>query len=482
MTFYFFDLETSGFSGRHDRIMQFAGQRTDENLKPIGGFDNFLIKMTPDVLPQPEAVLVHGITPQKTISEGISEADFCRYLTSQVSVKDTVMVGYNNIRFDNEFIRFTLWRNFYDAYEWSWKDNCSIWDLLDVVRMTRALRPDGINWPFAIDGKPTVKLEFLSAVNKLTHDSAHDALSDVRAVIEVAKLIRSRQPKLFNYLLNHRKKDKIAPLVESGRPVVYTSGRYPGKYEKTTVAIMVAKVEGRGALVYDLRVAPMEFLSLSAAQLAAKWSDFSEEAPYFPIKLMAYNKCPAVAPLSVLDSGSLKRLQINLDEVESNRSKLKNSKDFADKLLKAFEIMQAGKQTQITTSPLEVDGLLYEGFVNGADKSLMDTVRSADAKELAQHNFEFKDERLKLLLPLYKARNFPKLLNMDEKIQWDDFLRRKLINSGFAARYFKKLQELTSTSALDEKKRYLIEELSLYAQSLIPISTDAADDGAGVSA
>src|SRR5579859_1483335 len=195
MTFYFYDVETSGFSPRSERIMQFAGQRTDMDLKPVGKPDNILVKMTPDILPEPGAVLVHGITPQKTLAEGISEAEFSKYLTSQVSSSDTIIAGYNNIRFDNDFIRFTLWRNFHDAYEWSWKNGCSTWDLLDVVRMTRALRPERIKWPFAPDGKPSNRLEYISSVNKLDHVDAHDAMSDVNASIAVARMIKNKQPK-----------------------------------------------------------------------------------------------------------------------------------------------------------------------------------------------------------------------------------------------------------------------------------------------
>jgi exodeoxyribonuclease-1 len=175
--------------------MQFAGQRTDLSLKPIGKPDNFLIKLTEDILPDPEAVLVHGITPQRALAEGITEAEAVKYLTAQVFVPDTIAVGFNNIRFDDEFIRFLFWRNFTDAYEWHYKDARSRWDLLDMVRMTRALRPEGINWPFAPDGAPSNRLELLTSVNKLDHIDAHDALSDVRASISIARLIRNKQTK-----------------------------------------------------------------------------------------------------------------------------------------------------------------------------------------------------------------------------------------------------------------------------------------------
>jgi exodeoxyribonuclease-1 len=469
MTFYFFDLETSGFSPRDDRIMQFAGQRTDMDLNPIGEPDNILIKMTPDILPQPDAILVHGITPQQTLADGITEAEFCKYLTSQVCAKDTIMVGYNNLRFDNDFIRFTLWRNFHDAYEWSYKEGCSTWDLLDVVRMTRALRPSGIEWPFAPDGSPSNKLEFLSAVNKLDHVDAHDALSDVRAALALAKLLKSNQPKLFDYLLDHRKKDKIIPFVNSGKPFVYTSGRYPGEYSKTALVVNLAQLPDRsGALVYDLRVDPDEFKTMTAAELAKRWADRKEDAPYFPVKLLKYNKCPAVAPASVLEiEGGYENLQLHKVMANNHLTKVQELNGFGDKLLKAMDIMWPKLQPGLITDPQVVDGQLYDGFIPDEDKTKMSALRIADTKEIT--DFDFKDDRLKLLAPLYKARNYPKSLSESEHGQWEEFRRQKLAAGGRIDNFFKRLEELAKTPGLDGEKQYLLEELNLYAQSVIPI-------------
>lgn len=465
-TFYFFDLETSGFSARDDRIMQFAGQRTDMDLNPIGKADNILIKMTSDVLPQPDAILVHGITPQQTLADGITETEFCKYLTSQVFIKDTIVVGYNNIRFDNDFIRFTLWRNFHDAYEWSYKEGCSTWDLLDVVRMTRALRPQGIKWPFNSDGTPSNKLEFIASINGLDHADAHDALSDVQASLALAKLTKSKQPKLFNYLLDHRKKDKIIPFVTSGKPFVYTSGRYPGEYSKTSLAVRVAETPDKsGALVYDLRIDPDEFADLTPAQLAKKWAARGEDVPYFPVKLLKYNKCPAIAPANVLDVGDgYERLQLHKEIVDSHHAKLEKLDGFDEKLLKAMEIMWPKRQPELVADPQKADGQLYDGFISDQDKTKMAALRVADPSEIS--DFEFKDDRLNLIRPLYKARNYPKLLDEQEQAEWDDFCRQKLIDSGRADKFLKRLEELAATPGLDGHKRYLLEELNLYAQSI----------------
>jgi exodeoxyribonuclease-1 len=470
VTFYFFDVETSGFRAREDRIMQFAGQRTDMDLKPVGEPDNILVKLTADILPQPDAVLVHGITPQKTLSEGISEAELAKYLTSQVFAKDTIAVGFNNIRFDNDFIRFTFWRNFTDAYEWAWKEGCSTWDLLDVVRMTRALRPEGIEWPFAPDGKPSNRLEFLSAVNKLDHVEAHDALSDVKASIALAQLLKARQPKLFDYLLKHRDKKLVAPLITSGRPVVYTSGRYPSEFNKTTAAVMIAQKDDKsGALMYDLRIDPDEFKDLSAAELAKRWAARGEDVPYFPVKTVGYNKCPAIAPIEVLEAeNGYDKIKLDKKTVQVNLQKLQAAGGFGPKLLQALDIMWPKRQPELVANPQKVDGQLYDGFIPDDDRTKMSVVRAAKPEEISTLDLNFKDNRLKLLLPLYKARNYPKLLNDQERSEWQNFRRQKLIDSGLADSFFGRLEELAKTPGLDGEKQYLLEELNLYGQSVIP--------------
>jgi exodeoxyribonuclease-1 len=476
-SFYFYDLETSGFNAKVSRIMQFAGQRTDMDLNPIGGPDNVLIKITPDILPDPDAVLVTGITPQATLTDGITEAEFTKYLSGKVSTPDTIMVGFNNIRFDDEFLRYTLWRNFYDAYEWHWKDGCSRWDMLDVVRMTRALRPNGIEWPFAPDGKPTNRLEYLTSVNKLDHKSAHDALSDVNATIALARLIKTKQPKLFDYLLNLRDKKKVIALVTKGDPVVYSSGRYPSEYEKTSVAVMVGKHPDKdAALMYDLRVDPDNFTDLSAQKLAELWNTWGRDAPYFPVKALSYNKCPAIAPMSVLDKETAERIKIDLNEIKANLEKLKKAKGFSEKLVEALSISKPKTQTGLVMSEQEVDGLLYEGFVPESDKTKMRVVRAASPDELSSA-VEFSDERLKLLLPLYKARNFPKSLSGEEQEHWEEFRKHRLLDGGEksrSAKFFQRLAELGSANLEDalssSQRQYRLEELNLYGQAILPFS------------
>lgn len=474
---YFYDLETSGFSPREQRIMQFGGQRTDLELNPIGEPHNYLIKLTDDVLPDPDAVLLTGITPQKTLSEGLTEAEFMKIFATEISTPGTIFCGYNSIRFDDEFIRFLHYRNFYDAYRWHWDGGRSRWDMLDVVRMTRALRPDGIEWPFASDGKPANQLGLLTSVNKLAHDNAHDALSDVQATLALARLLRTKQPKLFQFLFNMRDKNQVKKLVETNQPFVYTSGKYQSEFHKTTVAIgLAAHPKKAGSLVYDLRHDPTPFAKMDAGKLAEIWQHFCREKPCphprLPVKTVQYNHCPAVAPLSVLDPASQKRLNISLDKINANLTKLQKTDAFLSNLMDALEIMDKAQQARFITDELEVDGRLYDDFLTDQDQTKMSVVRQADAEGLKSLDLEFSDDRLEALLPLYKARNFPRSLTDDERQTWEQFRERKLLGgkaASRAARYFNRLAELSEKADLTGEQRYLLEELQLYGQSVLPV-------------
>lgn len=477
-SFFFYDLETSGVNPREARIMQFAGQRTDMQLKPIGEPVNLLVKLSEEVVPDPDAIFITGITPQQTVADGITEADFLKLFHEEVALAGTIFVGYNTVRFDDEFMRYMHYRNFYDPYEWQYLDQKSRWDLLDVVRMTRALRPDGIEWPVDDKGKATNRLELITKANNISHVGAHDALSDVNAVIDVARLVQSKHPKLFDYLLKMRDKKAVAELAQANTPFIYTSGKYDSAYEKTTVVVRIADHPKRqGSLVYDLRYDPTPFAAMSAKELAHAWRWRRDDPePRLPVKTLQYNRCPAVAPLSVLyaDESSVERLLLPRDLIEKNLAKLQQL-DMAPKVLEALKLLDDAQQAEYANTNTDVDAQLYDGFFGDGDKNAIRVVRSAGKEELANLKITFKDARLTTLLPRYKARNYPQSLNDEERAEWESFKRHWLMDGeqqGRLGKYFARLAELASGPDLTPEKQFLLEELQLYGQSIVPFETD----------
>ncbi len=465
-TFFFYDLETSGLDPRNARIMQFAGIRTDMDFHPIGEPYNLLVKLNDDTLPSPEALMVTGITPQQTQADGYTEAEFAKLLIEEVFTPDTIAVGFNNIRFDDEFIRHLFWRSFYDPYEWCWKNGCSRWDLLDVVRMTRALRPDGIVWP-VVDGKATNRLELMTKENGIDHFKAHDALSDVEALIAVTQLIRAKQPKLYHYLLEMRDKNKIKQLVnlDEKEPFIYTSGRYDAEYNKTTVAFPLTSGKNGNVVVYDLRYDPGEFVNLSSDELKKKFYASWQERKAggfvpLPVKELQYNRAPAVAPMGVLEQeDGWQRIHLDLETVERHKSMLLRAPHFAENIRSLYETKGDYKKSS------EPEARLYDGFLNDRDRLRVETVRNAGERELADFHPDFTDERLAPLLLHYKARNFPTSLNENEVRAWEAWRANKITSE--LPLFMKSLHNLALTEQ-SETKQFILQELQLWAESVIP--------------
>lgn len=461
-SFFFYDLETSGLNARNDRVMQFAGQRTTLELEPIGEPFNVLVRLTDDILPSPDAIMVTGITPQATLADGISEREFAELLMKDIFTPHTITVGFNSVRFDDEFIRHTLWRNFYDPYEWAWDDGRSRWDMLDVVRMTRALRPEGIKWPVTEEGKPVNKLELIASANGLDHKKAHDALSDVEALIDVAKMIKSKQPKLFQYLLDMRDKKKVERLVNLQEPeaFVYSSGRFGSDFDFTTVAIPAFPGSKPGSVVvYDLRHDPQQFTDLSLEDVKTRLFGSKEvlgELTRLPFKELSFNKCPAVAPMGVLDEAAQKRLELDMKAVAHNKTALLGATDFLYKAREAY------KTREPYAAATDVEAKLYDGFLNNKDQGRVAAVRSATAEELADFHPDFIDERLPELLFRYKARQFSMSLSDDEHERWEEYRGEKLQAS--LPSYMADLQRL----AAKVEDTYILEELQLWAESIMP--------------
>lgn len=477
-TFFFYDLETSGFSPQNDRIMQFAGQRTDENLNRIGEPVNILVKLNDDVLPSPSALMVTKISPQKTVEEGYTEAEFSKMLVEEYFTPDTVIIGYNSVRFDDVHIQHLLWRNFYPPYDWQWKDGRSRWDLLDVVRMIRALRPEGINWPFIINEETgekfaANKLELLTKENGILHENAHDAMSDVDGLIDVARLLKEKQPQIFDYLFKMRSKNEVQKLVnlENPKPFVYTSGRFKVEFEKTTVAFPVAPAKNQNIIVWDLRFSPEKFINWNEDQILENiTADFetrsSNEFEPIAAKILQYNKCPAVAPIGVLTEENQQRLKIDLDEIQKNLDILRKNPHFAENLRSAFERRSEVFQDKSSAEKPAPEARLFEGFISKSDDIKIEAVRNSTDRELADFHPDFADERLTDLLLHYKARSFPKSLSSQEKELWEEYRVKNL--QKMMPNFMKEFQEIANNQNLNSQEEYILEEIKLWLENILP--------------
>lgn len=183
-TYLFYDIETTGLNKCFDQILQFAAIRTDLNLNELSRHD-IQIRLNPDVIPAPKAVLTHRMSIADMLS-GESEIDAIKKIHQWFNTPGTVSIGYNTLGFDDEFLRFSFYRNLLSPYTHQYQHQCGRMDLYPLVVLYYLINPSIIEWP-QHNNKISLKLENLVKANQLTEGQAHHAMTDVNACVALAK-------------------------------------------------------------------------------------------------------------------------------------------------------------------------------------------------------------------------------------------------------------------------------------------------------
>jgi exodeoxyribonuclease-1 len=449
-TLLWYDFETSGTDPGYDRVLQFASVRTNLDLEPIGEPLNLYCNPGEDVIPDPEAMRVTGLKMSQIQEQGLNEAEFAKRIHEAFSQPKTCVLGFNSIRFDDEFTRYLLYRNFFDPYAREWQAGNSRWDVIDLFRMASALRPEGFNWPVGEKGSPSFRLEHLTAANQISHTGAHDAVADVMATIGVARKLREVQPKLFQYLFNLRRKkavlDQLYPLGKQA--LVHVSSMYPAAQHCIAVVLPLTQhpTNPNGIICYDLAEDPAPLIELGPDELHrrifSKKDELGENEPRIPLKTIHVNRAPAIAPLGTL-VGREQTLGIDLARCEANRLKLQKSSGIVEKIGEAF--------SKMAYAPIEdPDQMLYQGdFFSSEDRQVMQTIQASEPGSLGAYSGHFKDPRLPEMLFRYRARNYPEQLDSQEQARWAAFVETR--RSGpIAIKRRQRLQENLLQSPADE--------------------------------
>jgi exodeoxyribonuclease-1 len=476
-SFLWHDYETFGAVPRRDRPAQFAAIRTDAELNEIGDPIMIYCQPAPDYLPDPQSCLITGITPQQCLEWGVPEHQFAKTICDAFSKPGTVGVGYNTIRFDDEVTRFMFWRNLIDPYAREWQNNCGRWDLLDVVRMTYALRPEGIEWPKKEDGRPSFRLEDLTRANGLSHESAHDALSDVRATIAVARLIRDKNPRLFDFCLGLRHKDRVAE--EMGlhlepaqrQPFLHVSGMFPTERGCLGLVWPLAPhpTNKNEMLVWDCSHDPSELFGLDVdtirQRLFTRTVDLPEGVTRLPIKSVHLNKSPMlVGNLKTLSRAMAERWGIDLETGCTHARLAAAGPDMSSIWQQVFDRPKSEYAA-------DVDEDLYGGFVGNADRRKLEALRNDSPEQLAAARPSFDDKRLVELVFRYRARNFPHTLSHEEAQRWEEHRAARLFEGDGGARTIEQLMaeiDVLSETA-DERAEEILGALYDYAESIAPV-------------
>ncbi len=198
-SYLFYDLETSGLNKAFDQVLQFAGKRLSLDLTQEMESHFLEAKLTKDIIPSPKAMLTHGIGTQGH-ENSMDECTVAGLIHRQMNQANTISLGYNTLGFDDEFLRFTFYRNLLSPYTHQFADGCRRMDLFPMAIFYYLYAPQAIAWP-QIEGRVSLKLEHLGQENQWLKGKAHHAMTDVDMTISLAKSLYQANPEAWDYLI-----------------------------------------------------------------------------------------------------------------------------------------------------------------------------------------------------------------------------------------------------------------------------------------
>ncbi|WP_367670487.1 exodeoxyribonuclease I [Sodalis-like secondary symbiont of Drepanosiphum platanoidis] len=466
-TFLFYDYETFGISPSKDRPVQFASIRTNNKFEIIEKPNILYCYPNTDYLPNLESILITGITPKKAQDFGIIESRFAFKIYNIFNVFNTCIIGFNNIKFDDEFTRYLFYRNLLDPYTWSWKNKNSRWDVLKIMHALYALRPNGIYWPYYYNGFPDFKLHSLAKANNIKIINPHNAIYDVLTTIKIIRLAYIKQPIFFKYLYKIRNKEQIKNLIDIKNmiPLVYV----PEIFNKKKIAYLIVpiawhpknnniliivflhkKIKNINNLLFNL-------LNNFFLKNKHKFKNYS-----YSINFIYINKCPILAPINILRLEDYNRLNIDKKNCLYNLENLKKKYNSIKNLINYF----SNKKIIVSYKDKNVDYQLYNNFFNSYDRKMMNKIIITDPKNISLLNIKFYDYRLPELLFKYRARNFPNTLNIKEKSYWINY-KKNIFNFKVINNFFKKIKLNINFYKNNKKKLKIIKEVFDYINYLI---------------
>ena len=466
-SYLFYDLETTGLNRTFDQVIQFAAIRTDQALNRLEEH-NIKIRLRPDIIPSPGAMLIHGI-PIKNLASGPCEFEAMATIHRLFNTPGTITIGYNSLGFDDEFLRFSFYRNLLPPYTHQYANGCFRMDLLAMMTIYWLYNREVLKWPDS-GGKPSLKLEHINDLNQLARGKAHDALVDVKATVELARRLRNA-PKVWDYLSGYFNKATDIRRMEE-LPISFESGS--GRH---TLGLLAANAMG-SSLNFQ---APVLFIGGSNAyRNQTLWLrlDLPElqatETETIPENTWVIRKKagePGII-LPPLDRYWSKISPERQDIVAANIQWLQDNLE----LFTAIIRYHADFRYPVIPD-LDVDAALYQsGFWSNTDQEVCRAFHESPVKEKPALINKFKDKGLRVLAKRVIFRNFPESgVSSRYKKEASVFMKKIAPAAGkpgmpdfrgnerlTPARAITEIKARLTEGDLDQESRHLLESLQRY--------------------
>lgn len=454
-TYLFYDIETTGLNKCFDQVIQFAAIRTDSNLNEIERYEYFL-KLNNDVVPSPRAFITHRI-PLSKLEEGMNELDGMIKIHALLNTPDTVSIGYNSLGFDDEFLRFSFYRNFLPPYTHQYAQGCSRMDLYPMALICSLFKKNLLRWP-----ENNLKLENIGNLNGFSEGVAHNAMVDVITTLKLARCLHQEQ-ETWNYLRGFFDKQtdlqRCQDLAkDSDNFAILIDGKFGFEQQYQCAVTCLG--------THQHYKNQMLWLRLDHTKLGSANPDNILEHTWVVNKKLGE---PALI-LPMKNRFLQKYLQSKQDDIQENLIWLKSNPALLDKISHHYR-----HYTYPKINNLDVAAGLYDnGFLSPHDQEICRKIHSSPAANKIKCARSFSESYLIQLAIRALGHHYFDSLSQDEQITYKNYLNSIFSGKNNSVDYrgnprlspqsaLDEINELAATS-LDAEQQSILVELAAYIQ------------------
>ncbi len=405
-TYLFYDIETTGLSKAFDQVLHFAAIRTDRSLKELDRYE-IKIKLNLDVTPSPAAIITHHMG-LKEISQGVHEFEGIKQIHHWLNMPGTISLGYNTLRFDDEFLRFSFYRNLLPPYTHQYANQCSRMDLYPMAVMYYLFKNSVLKWPI-IEGKPSFKLAELNTVNQLAEGRAHNAMVDVEATLALARLF-FKEREMWDYLAGYFNKEQ-----DQGRlrelqhtPALMIDGILGAeKHYQSPVLCLGMHRHYKNQMLW-LRLDTEELTNITPntiPEMRVMHKKIGEPSFILPFKArFLHHLTPARRALA-----------------DSNKIWLEQHPDIFSQIVS----YHADYQYPLYPETDVAAGLYINGFWNHTEENFCRTFHKVDSKQKAKLTEQVQNIRLQMLALRILGKHYPEVLNPQQSEQFAEYMKKR---------------------------------------------------------
>ena len=417
MSFVIYDVETTGLTKGFDQIVQFAALRTDSALKITDQFQ-IRCRLMPHVIPAPEAMRVTGLRIEQLLDTSLPShygmvTEVQRILTSWCPA---LFLGYNSLSFDEEFLRQVFYQCLYRPYLTNTRGSARA-DVLNLCRVTAALRLDVLKPAIDEDGRPIFKLKALAEANGIATPLSHNAVADVSTTLALCQLISNRAPEIWSQFLRFSQKASVESFITE-EDAFLVSETF-GNHHRARVVTPIGRHSERAIRYYCLDVvADLDTLrGMSDDQLISLCKGAAR-----PIVTIRTNAAPTLWALYDATQEQLAPFDGEA-EILQRVAQVREDAPFLERLRKAAQVAEPS----YSLSP-HVEEQLYEGgFPLRKDETLMECFHAAPWEQRVELVREFSDARYRCLAVRLIYLERPDLLATEHRRDADEDVRRRLM-------------------------------------------------------